>query len=169
MHPDISFRPITDDDQELLYRIYASTREEELAIVDWTEKEKEDFLRMQFQAQHIHYQRHYGDSSFDIILLKGEPIGRLYLHRRPEEHRIVDIAILAEHRGQGLGGSIMQNLLDEAAAAGKLVRIHVEMNNPAMHLYERLGFRRIGEEGVYYLMEWSPPEEAGKESPAADR
>lgn len=154
MHPSISFRPITDDDQELLYRIYASTREEELAVTEWSAEEKEAFLRQQFAAQHAHYQQSYGNPTFDIILVDGEPAGRLYVDRREDEHRIVDIALLPEYRGRGLGGAMMQNLLDEAAAAGKLVRIHVEKYNPARHLYDRLGFRKTEDQGVYDLMEW---------------
>ena len=68
----------------------------------------------------------------------------------------MDITLLPEHRGKGLGGQIMQYLLDDAAAAKKLLSIHVERNNPAIHLYERLGFQRIGDTGMYYLMEWTP-------------
>ena len=48
----------------------------------------------------------------------------------------------------------MQDLLDQAAAANKVCRIHVEQQSPAMHLYERLGFQKVGDVGVYYLMEW---------------
>ncbi|MCP4663054.1 MAG: GNAT family N-acetyltransferase [bacterium] len=48
-------------------------------------------------------------------------------------------------------------LLTEAEEAGKPVRIHVERFNPAMRLYERLGFTQVDDQGVYYLMEWSPP------------
>ena len=71
------------------------------------------------------------------------------------EHRIVDIALLPAHQRKGIGGKIMLDQLDEAAAAGKRVSIHVEHDNPAMHLYERLGFKRIEDVGIYFLMEWS--------------
>ena len=47
----------------------------------------------------------------------------------------------------------MGEVLDEAALLGKPVRIHVEKNNPAMHLYDRLGFRQVEDQGVYWLME----------------
>jgi ribosomal protein S18 acetylase RimI-like enzyme len=45
--------------------------------------------------------------------------------------------------------------MDEAAAAGKAVTIHVEKNNPAMRLYRRLGFRTEEDKGVYDLMRWT--------------
>ena len=155
MNDSIRFRPIREDDVEFLYRVYASTREEEMALTGWGDAEKETFLRMQFNAQHTYYQRTYTDATFEIILISGEPIGRLYLDRRKDEHRIVDIALLTAHRGAGIGGAIMRDLLREAADAGKPVRIHVEQNNPAMRLYERLGFRKVGDTGVYFLMEWT--------------
>jgi ribosomal protein S18 acetylase RimI-like enzyme len=141
---------------EFLYRVYASTREAEMALLAWSDREKEDFLRFQFKAQHTYYQQHFAKTQFDLILLDGQPIGRLYLDRRSDEVRIVDIALLTQHRGQGIGGQIMGDILQEARRAGLPVRIHVEQNNPALRLYYRLGFKEIGDEGVYYLMEWQP-------------
>ena len=82
--------------------------------------------------------------------------GELALDRRPDEFRIIDIALLAEARRQGIGSHLLREILAEAGRAGLPVRIHVEQNNPALGLYHRLGFRQIGDEGVYYLMEWSP-------------
>ena len=92
----------------------------------------------------------------DLAHRHGEPIGRLYLDRREDELRLIDIALLPEFRGRGLGGSLMRGVLDEAREADKLVRIHVEQNNPAMRLYEWLGFEKIEDQGVYWLMEWRP-------------
>ena len=145
---------MTGGDLPFILRVYASTREEELAMTPWDDAEKESFLKMQFDAQHSHYQQHFPNASYQIIERKGEPIGRLYLDRRPDELRIIDIALLSEQRGTGIGGALMRQVLDEAALLGKPVRIHVERNNPAMHLYERLGFRQVEDQGVYWLMEW---------------
>ncbi len=148
-------RPETAEDLEFLYHLYASTRADEMAAVDWTPEEKEAFLRLQFAAQRGHYREHYRDSRFDVIEREGEAIGRLYVARRRDDIRVVDIALMPEHRGQGLGGGLMRALLDEAAAAGKSVSIHVELHNPALRLYQRLGFQAKGEDdGVYRLMEW---------------
>lgn len=146
---------MNSEDHEFLYRVYASTRQEELATVPWTAEQKEVFLRSQFSLQHQHYQKYYADAAFDVILCAGEPAGRLYVFRSPGEIRIVDIALLPEHRGAGIGGRLLQDLLTEAAASGKRVSIHVERFNPAMRLYERLGFTKQEEVGVYFRMEWS--------------
>ena len=126
-----------------------------MALVDWTDQQKEEFLRMQFNAQHSFYHEHFTEAAFDIIQQQGQDIGRLYVDRRPAEIRIIDIALMPEYRGQGIGSGIMQALLDEAAGSGRSVTIHVEHNNPALSLYQRLGFRHVSDEGVYYLMEWN--------------
>jgi len=156
MNQPVTFRGATPDDEEFLYRVYASTREEELRPVPWDDVQKEEFLRMQFRAQDTHYRKHYTDARYDVILLDGLPIGRLYVDRRQDEIRIIDIALLPENRRAGIGGAIIRDLLAEAADRGVPVRIHVEQNNPAMKLYDRLGFVKVGEAGVYFLMEWSP-------------
>lgn len=141
---------------QFLYQVYASTREAEMDMLDWSDEEKEKFLYFQFNAQHKHYQDYFPKTRFDLILLNGKPIGRLYLDRRQDEFRIVDIALLTRYRSQGLGGKIMGDILKEAKSTNLPVRIHVEQNNPALRFYHRLGFREIGDEGVYYLMEWTP-------------
>lgn len=149
----ISLRAADDTDEPFLAAVYASTRTEELALVDWTEEQKSGFLRMQFDAQHRYYHEHYRDTSWDVILLGDVPVGRLYVARWPDELRIVDIALLPEHRGSGLGSRLVEGVIREAEQAGKPVRIHVEQYNPAMRLYERLGFRPVGRHGVYVLMQ----------------
>jgi ribosomal protein S18 acetylase RimI-like enzyme len=150
----IALRPIRTDDQAFLLSVYASTREQELAIVPWDDAQKAAFVRMQFDAQHAYYQEHYGGASFDIILIGGQRAGRLYVERAGEEFRIIDIALLPDFCNRGIGTTMLKELQVEAAAAGKPLRIHVERFNPALRLYERLGFRPIADRGVYLFMEW---------------
>jgi ribosomal protein S18 acetylase RimI-like enzyme len=154
----VHLRPITDADPAFLERVYASTRKEELALTDWSDRQKSDFIAFQFRAQHQHYVTHYHDAGFFVVERDGVAVGRLYLHWRRDELRIVDIALLPEARGRGLGGTLLQALMAQAAAHAKSVSIHVEQMNPAMRLYLRLGFRKIGEHGIYHLMQWSAGE-----------
>jgi ribosomal protein S18 acetylase RimI-like enzyme len=154
MRETITFRPETDDDFDFTHRLYASTREEELRPVPWPEEQKAAFLRQQFEAQRLHYRTHYTEAEYWIILEDGSPVGRLYLNHRPDDIRIVDIALMPEARGRGIGAMLLQELLDKAAADGRSVSIHVEVNNPALRLYERLGFRELEQYGPYYLLEW---------------
>jgi GNAT superfamily N-acetyltransferase len=152
----IALRPISANDRPFLYRVYAGTRVEELAVTDWSAAQKEAFLIMQFEAQHRYYQENYAGAAFQVILRDGQPIGRLYLAHWTNELRIVDIALLAEHRGRSFGSAILKAILDEGRRLVLPVRVHVERFNPALRLYTRLGFRQIEDKGVYYLMERSP-------------
>ena len=152
----ISLRPICPEDEPFLRRVYTSTRQEELAVVPWTAEQKEAFLRMQFDAQHRYYQEHYASADFLLVLSNDVPIGRLYLDRWETEFRIIDIALLPEHRGVGIGSRLLKDVLDEADRAGKAVSIHVEKFNPALRLYERLGFLPVADTGVYLRMERPP-------------
>jgi ribosomal protein S18 acetylase RimI-like enzyme len=152
----VALRPIRDDDEPLLLRVYASTREQELAPVPWSAEEKAAFVEMQFAAQSAHYAEHYTGMTSDVVLVDGEPAGRLLVARWREEIRIVDIALLAEFRGRGAGGELLAELMDEATEMGKRLSIHVERDNRALSLYERLGFKPVGETGVYLRMEWDP-------------
>ena len=152
----ITLRPIGADDLAFLCRVYASTREEELAVTDWSAVQKEAFLAMQFNAQHAYYQENYPGAAFQVILLDGQPIGRLYLDRWPGELRIVDIALLPAFRGRGVGTTILDAILAEGRRLSLPVRIHVERFNPALRLYTRLGFRQAADKDVYYLMERLP-------------
>jgi len=152
----ITLRPITSEDEPFLFRVYASTREEELSVVPWSEAQKAAFLQMQFQAQHAFYAENYTRAQFDVILLDDVPAGRLYVDRREHEIRIVDIALLPDYRRQGIGTLLLQEILTEGTSRGVPVTIHVEMNNPALRLYQRLGFRHVADHGLYYLMQWQP-------------
>jgi GNAT superfamily N-acetyltransferase len=149
----ITLRPIAGADLPFLERVYASTREQELALTDWTDAQKRDFVAMQFAAQHRYYQEHYTRTAFCVVILGDQPVGRLYVDIGAAEIRIVDIALLPEARGRGLGGALLGAVLREAERLGLPARIHVEMFNPALRLYQRLGFRPADTTGVYYLME----------------
>jgi ribosomal protein S18 acetylase RimI-like enzyme len=111
---------------------------------------------MQFTAQDRYYRDQMPDASYQVVLVDGEPAGRLYLDRRDDELHVLDIALLPEHRGRGLGTRLMGDVLAEADATAKRVTIHVERFNRALSLYERLGFAHVEDQGVYLLLERPP-------------
>jgi ribosomal protein S18 acetylase RimI-like enzyme len=151
----LTFRRLADADLAFLARVYASTRTEELAATPLTEEVKAAFLADQFRLQHVHYQKYYPNADWLVTAHGADDIGRLYIERWPTQHRIIDIAFLPEQRGKGFGEALLRDLLDEAAACGKAVTIHVEKFNPAMRLYRRLGFATEEDKGVYDLMRWA--------------
>lgn len=157
----ITLRPATLDDQGFLFQVYAGTRQEEMALVPWDSSQKQAFLQMQFDAQLRHYHEYFSQAEQQVILNKGQPVGRLYLNRTDQEIRILDLSLLPEHRGGGIGTAILRSLLTQAQAEGKPVRIYLESFNPALRLYGRLGFSMIGEHGIHHLLEWRPAIDAG--------
>lgn len=152
--PAVSLRDCTPADREFLATVYASTRTEELAVTNWSEEQKAQFCQMQFTAQDAHYREHYPTAVFSIIERHRTPIGRLYVDRWTKEIRIMDIALLPGHRGAGIGTHLLHTLMDEARSSGKVLSIHVEKFNPALRLYQRLGFTPREDKGVYLLMDW---------------
>jgi ribosomal protein S18 acetylase RimI-like enzyme len=150
----VVLRPVTLQDVAFLRAVYASSRADELALTDWSDKKKAEFCAAQFAAQDSYYREHYVTAQFSIIERAGVTAGRLYVDRWPEEIRIMDITLLPEHRRAGIGTKLLRALQNEAADADKALSIHVEKFNPALGLYERLGFKLREDKGVYLLMEW---------------
>ncbi len=150
-------RSAREEDREALFEIYASVRSEELASLPWSQSYKDQFLRMQFEAQERHYRGHFPDASFQVIEVDGAGVvGRLYVDRRADEIRIVDIALRPAYRNTGIGGGLLVALIQEGTAHCLPVSAHVEKNNPALRLYRRLGFREAGDAGVYCFLRREP-------------
>lgn len=152
---DVVLRPSTGADHEFLVGLYGSTREEELSQVAWAPGQLEAFVRMQFAAQDTEYRRHNPHGSFDVVEVDGRPVGRLIVDRRPADIRVVDVSLVPQARGAGIGTRLLEDLIEEARATGRIVSIHVEAHNRAAGLYARLGFAVAADLGVYRRMEWS--------------
>ena len=150
----LRLRAATPEDEQFLRAVYAGTRAEELARVPWSDEQKRAFTDMQFAAQDAHYRRHYPTAQYSIIEVQEVPAGRLYVGRFEKEILIIDIALLPEHRRAGIGTKLLRELQDEARTVGKALTIHVEKFNPALRLYQRLGFQQIEDKGVYLFLEW---------------
>ena len=153
----VGLRPATLEDEPFLRQLFATTRADELALMPWDDNQKETFIAMQFNAQKQQYAMSYPEVDHNIILFRGAPIGRVMVARNDATISLVDIALLPEFRNVGIGTGLIQDLLNEAAAVGKPVRLHVFASSAATRLYERLGFSRIGLETAYLEMIWVPP------------
>jgi len=148
----LSLRSEEPGEREFLVLLIASTREEELLLTGWTSEQKAAFYVQQFHAQTMHYERFYPGLARNIVLVDGIPAGRLYLFRNATDLRIVDISLLPQQRGRGLGTALIHSVFDHADSNGLSVSLHVGIFNPARQLYERLGFQQAEDDGVYILM-----------------
>jgi ribosomal protein S18 acetylase RimI-like enzyme len=150
--PPVSLRAAAAADRDFLFRVYATTRDD-LAVVPWPPDTKEAFLRQQFELRARDYATRFVDARHVIVERDGAPIGQLLVYRGRDEVRMLDVALLPEHRGAGVGTSLVKDLVAEARTQKLPLRLHVLVDSPARRLYERLGFHPVGEAGIYQQME----------------
>jgi len=151
---EVSLRPEQAGDEPFVYRLFAQTRAAQVAQLPLGPAQREAFLRQQFQLQAAHYRSCFPAASFCVVELNGSPIGRLYVDRSGQDIRVIDVTLMPEYRNHGIGRGLLQRVLSEATTTGQPVRLHVERWNPALRLYQRLGFREIQDKTVYLEMEW---------------
>lgn len=152
----VATRPARPGDHEFLRLLYATTRDD-LDVLDWDADVRAAFCAQQWWAQHTHYTRHFPDATHDIVVVDGEDVGRVWVDRRVDEIRLLDIAILPAHRGRGIGTQILRRLQDEASSTGQALRHSVEAGNAdARRWYEGIGFEIVEHGDTHHLMAWRP-------------
>ncbi len=150
----LSLRPVLADDMAFLSRLYATTRADELAITGWPEATKSLFVVQQFTAQNASYLGEFPGTDRLIVERTGAAIGRVYVDGSGTSCHLIDITLMPETCGQGLGSALIADLQRHAAARGQSVALSVIATNPARRLYERLGFRRTERGALYDQMIW---------------
>jgi ribosomal protein S18 acetylase RimI-like enzyme len=116
-------------------------------------------VRMQFNAQATHYRGLWPASRHSVIEVRlpdaVQPVGRLWVDQRADTIHVLDIAVLPEWRGRGIGRECFRRLMSEAAQVGRALSIQVEQGNPARRLYDSLGFLPVGaQQGLHQKMVW---------------
>jgi ribosomal protein S18 acetylase RimI-like enzyme len=152
----VRLRPVTNTDQPFLAALYATTRDD-LALLPLAGDQRDALVAMQYRAQDLHYRQQFPGAAFDVVESGGRPVGRLYVDRGADDIRVVDISLLPEHRGGGIGAALVRALQDEASTTGRTLSLHVAIDNRAAVLYERLGFRLVEDLGMYRRLEWTAP------------
>ncbi len=161
MSHTLSLRPVTPADDAFLFELYVSTRED-IAALGLGDARRTALLHVQFVAQRNGYRLRFPNAEHQVVLVNGQQVGRLWVAREPGELRLVDISLLPAHRNTGLGTSLLRSLQEEAALAGKPLRLSVARESPARRLYERLGFiltpgAAVNTTGPHVTLEWNPP------------
>jgi len=136
----VVLRVMDDADLPFAAAVYASTRQEEVSQAGWPQPMIDAFLAQQHAAQHAHYTAHYPGIQRYAIQRASADIGRLYLWEGASDLRIVDIALLPDARGGGIGAALLADVIAYARKRGLRTSIHVEQQNPARRLYLRMGF-----------------------------
>ncbi|MGD2109286.1 MAG: GNAT family N-acetyltransferase [Phycisphaerae bacterium] len=149
----LELRTAEEGDDSFLFELYCETRKSELDAWGWPAEQREAFLKQQFTAQTRSYVVQFGGAEHKIIERDGQAIGSILVHRTPEEFRLVDISLVADVQGNGIGTRLIRRLIKEARSASKPLRLSVLRDNPALRLYQRLGLVVTGDDGIYVRME----------------
>lgn len=156
MRPKITFRVIHDSDKKFLTKLYSDSRAWELEYTNWTDKARDDFMGRQFDLQDKSYKLNYIGAVHRIIQLDNLDIGRLIVNRLDDLMHIIDLTILISHQGHGIGSDILKSLINEAQGGKVPVTLSVEKGNPAINLYQRLGFKQTSIAGNHISLKWTP-------------
>jgi ribosomal protein S18 acetylase RimI-like enzyme len=154
LRPKLALRAACRGDDPFLFNLFCSIREPDFAFLGELERKK--LLELQFAAQQRHYQANMPEAEHLIVIRDGGPIGRMILHRRNDELVLAEIALLPDHRNQGIGSILIKELIKDEAEQGHSIRLHVYKQSAAVRLYGRLGFAIAKDDGAYLLMEKPP-------------
>jgi len=154
--PSYQLRAALPDDLAFQAALYASTRQEELDAAQVPAEQREPFLAQQFMAQMVHYQQFYPAGEWAIIESDGERAGRLILDRAADHYHIMDIALMPEFRGRGIGTAILREIVAEATSKQLPVRLFAYTKERALSLYHRLGFADVNDDGIHTELVWEP-------------
>jgi GNAT superfamily N-acetyltransferase len=146
-------RPVSPDDGDFPFLVYAASRAEEMAAWGWPSAQQDSFLRLQFRARAQSYAAAYPDAAHSVLVCNGASAGTAMVWRSDAEFRLVDIALLPEFRNRGIGTLWISRLIREAEGAAVPLRLHVLQGNRATLLYRRLGFVAKSDGGMYVEME----------------
>lgn len=153
---EVMVQTIATADMPFLNSLYAAARDAEVASTGWNEADQREFLVAQFRTQHSYYREHFTDGHFLLLSRGGRAIGRLYWWSQGEGASLIDVTLLPEECGQGLGTALLTLLTQQADKQGQTITLHVEPQNPAHRLYRRLGFDVVSNNSVYLKMQRPP-------------
>ena len=137
----VSLRPVTEADRPFLEQLYRLVRWDEFAPTGWPDRQKIAFLASQFEFQRRHYANAFPEAELHVIQCGEDPIGRLYVDRTSRTVWLIEISLLPEWRGRGVGAALLERLQEEVALGlADCVSLHVTPDNRARRLYARMGF-----------------------------
>jgi ribosomal protein S18 acetylase RimI-like enzyme len=146
--PALSLRPVERADEPLLVQIFAESHCAGFELLGLEPGALAGLIRMQFQARQAQYRAH--PAAAEYLMCAGTAqdeivLGSCWLSDTAEQLRVLDIAVLVEHRRRGVARTVLTELCARAAAEAKPVRLSVwHENHPARELYRALGFLPSG-------------------------
>lgn len=143
---DDKIRTATPDDHDLIYTLKSqSVRPYVEKIWGWDESYQEKDFDSDFSQI----------EQFKVIEINGKFIGFVQCYLEHSCYHVVEIHLLPEYRGRGMGSGILKALQKTCMAQGRKIQIGCfKENNRAKDLYQRLGFIQTGETDTHHILEW---------------
>lgn len=143
MRVNYIMRAVTEKDYEFIYQVKKNAYQKyvEMNFGEWVDKQQREFFEKFMEA--------YGMGAY-IIHYEGVDIGFFNGGTQEDTYEIGNICIIPEYQNRGIGTAILKNILEENAE--KDVTLQYFKQNPVGRLYERLGFKLVGETPYHYQM-----------------
>jgi ribosomal protein S18 acetylase RimI-like enzyme len=134
MSIQLTRRPATTEDVPFLMRLRRQTMDTHLSASGASTDDDDHLARLTYRFD-----------CAEVLLQDGVPVGLLKVSRDSAEWKLIQIQLVPELQGQGLGADLLAKIIAEADNANVAIALSVLKGNPARALYERLGFAVIGE------------------------
>ena len=156
MSPSITRRAATEQDEGFLFALFRAVRLPEFAHAQLAPAHLDLLMNLQYNGQKTTYGAQYPEGN-EIVLLDGEPIGRIWVYRGSDEHQLVDISLMPELRNRGIGAALVTEAIAGARAASARLTCSIAVTNPgSLRFHQRLGFRITGGDEIYYELAVEP-------------
>jgi ribosomal protein S18 acetylase RimI-like enzyme len=134
-------RPATEVDIPFLLALRRKTMDPHLSASGASTSESDHRSRLMYRFE-----------CAEVLQQNGLPVGLLKVARDGSEWQIIQIQLVPELQGKGLGAELLADIVSEAVAAEATLSLTVLKANPARVLYERFGFVVVGESEYQYNM-----------------
>lgn len=141
----VGFRPASAQDFEYCKRLYFSGSKRII-----------EELHLDRAAQAVIFARQWAPSEVRIITLDGSDAGWLQTSVGKDGIFVAQLFVDGPFQGQGIGTEVLSRVIANAAKDNLAVRLGVVKINPALRLYERLGFHITHDDDLKFYMERDP-------------
>jgi RimJ/RimL family protein N-acetyltransferase len=144
----ILFRNATDADFDLTYQIKKTSLKPYIEkIWGWNEEVQLDFHIKDFKPEEIKILQDEDGDDIGLLITSEDNISLC----------IKSILLTNNAQGNGVGTAVLADLIEQARSGNKRIELQVfKVNERAQKLYERLGFRVVGETELHYQMAINP-------------
>jgi len=147
---DLQIRKFSDSEINYKKQLFVENKISKLNAEHWSDDLKIQITNMQYMAQENHINSYFPDATDSIILWDQKKVGRLVFEKSDKLLHVIDIIIGKKFQNKGLGTEILTKLISE----NESVSLNVDMDNPALRLYNKLGFKIIKQRNHQYFMKY---------------